>query len=81
MDNVISQPEVSAPTGGAHEALNARIAECLRLHLEAPAVEGVCAALARGQVVRLGALQAGGLVAFKRGVLFIAGYEYVLGDE
>jgi hypothetical protein len=58
-----------------------RIEERLRLHLDGAAAEEVCAALVNGQVVHLGGPGAGGLVAFKRGVLFIAGLEYVISDE
>jgi hypothetical protein len=81
MDTVMNHPGTSADSGATPDTVLVRIAERLSFHLEPLAVEGVCAALARGQVVRLGAPEAGGLVAFKRGVLFIAGYEYVIGDE
>lgn len=63
----------------------ARIADRLRRHVPAPVVERVCDAVMRGQVVHLPAdtdPDHATVVAFKRGVLFVAGREYVIdGDE
>ncbi|MDX2166214.1 MAG: hypothetical protein SF182_04100 [Deltaproteobacteria bacterium] len=62
-------------------ALVQRIEERLRRHLAAGAVVGVREAVLRGQVVHLNAEKGAPLVAYKRGVLFVAGKEYVIDDD
>jgi hypothetical protein len=62
-------------------ALAQRIEDRLRRHLAAGSVAGVREAVLRGQVVHLNAGKGAPLVAYKRGVLFVAGKEYVIDDE
>jgi hypothetical protein len=62
-------------------ALVRRIDDRLRRHLAAAAVVGVREAVLRGQVVHLRAVGRAPVVAYKRGVLFVAGKEYVIDDD
>jgi hypothetical protein len=74
----------SAPFGSAAPvapALVRRIDDRLRRHLAAAAVVGVREAVLRGQVVHLHAAGRAPVVAYKRGVLFVAGKEYVIDDD
>lgn len=58
------------------------IDERLSRHLSASAVARVRDAVLHGRVVHLaGGNRRGLVVAFKRGVLFVAGTEYVISDE
>ncbi len=53
--------------------------ECLlKRHAEDGTVNGISDAVMRGRAVRQPTL---GLVAYKRGGLFVAGREYVISDE
>lgn len=58
-----------------------RIEDRLRRHLAAGSVVGVRDAVLRGQVVHLKPGKGAPLVAYKRGVLFVAGKEYVIDDD
>lgn len=58
-----------------------RIEERLRRHLTPAAVPRVRDAVVGGQVVHLESGQRAPIVAYKRGVLFVAGTEYVIDDE
>jgi hypothetical protein len=70
---------VEAPTAPAVAHL---IDDCLRRHLSEAAVPRVREAVLRGQVVHLTAADTHApVVAYKRGVLFVAGTEYVIDEE
>lgn len=58
-----------------------RIEERLRRHLAPAAVSRVRDAVVGGQVVHLERAQRAPIVAYKRGVLFVAGFEYVIDDD
>jgi hypothetical protein len=82
MDDMLSEPEPSLDQlQPGSDPIARRIEERLRRHLDAPAVGPVRDALVRGQVVRVAGTRAPTVVAFKRGVLFIAGLEYVISDD
>ncbi len=65
---------------GPHGSLLRTIEQHLREHLELAAVASVLEALQRGQVVHIKSPKRPAIVAFKRGVLFVPGNEYVIGD-
>ncbi len=63
------------------ERIQRRIKHRLRTHLDEGAVEPISDAILSGQVVRLDSTERPSIVAFKHGVLFVAGTEYVIADE
>ena len=65
----------------AQEEIYEIIERRLRNHFEDAAVGTISDAVIRGQVVRLPTQPAVGIVAYKRGVLFVAGREYVISDD
>jgi hypothetical protein len=70
----------SSPIPSARERLVAeRIEERLRRFLNADRAAQIRDAVVRGQVVHAGPEPS--IVAFKRGVLFVAGREYVISDD
>ena len=81
MDRRISEPDLPSPAPARVRLIAERIEERLRRHLEARSVEAVRDAVVQGRVVRVGGADASSVVAFKRGVLIIAGVENVIHDE
>jgi len=63
-----------------HERIQHRIKRRLRTHLDEGVVGPISDAILKGEVVRLDSNRPG-IVAFKHGVLFVAGTEYVIADE
>jgi len=61
--------------------IHKRIEQRLRRFVDAAAVGSVCEAILRGQVIHLNWEKKSGVVAFRRGVLFVAGREYIIGEE
>jgi len=63
------------------ERIESRIKRRLRTYVDEGAVDPISAAILKGEVVRLQSASRPGIVAFKHGVLFVAGTEYVIADE
>lgn len=57
-----------------------RIEARLRRHFSVPAAAALCEALQGGDVVRAD-LRAPGVIAYRHGILFVAGTEYVICDD
>ncbi len=63
------------------EHIQKKIEQRLRQHVDPDAVGSVCEQVLRGQVVHLDLEKKFAVVAFRHGVLFVDGQEYVIGDE
>jgi hypothetical protein len=72
-------PPVAAPV--VREVIARRIEERLRRHLTSQAVDRIRDAVVEGQVVRVEDAAEPSVIAYKRGVLFVAGLEYVINDD
>ena len=64
-----------------HNGIEEQIRRRLRGFVDAATVGPVCEAILRGQVIRLNPEKKLSVVDFRRGVLFVAGREYVIAEE
>lgn len=75
IDSAQSYAQGSLPPAILH-----RMETCLRRHLGNRDLAPVCAELQRGHIIHDDDTTAG-VVAYRNGILFVAGREYVIADE
>jgi hypothetical protein len=73
----------SAHGGGSNGPLYEQIAERIRPYIEPQIVGSVCTAVLSGEVVRVDAdvPPGAGIIALRRGILFLPSGEYRVGEE